>query len=54
MPRACDDGTFVVEVDINAGLKWWLREARGFHMKIQWSWSKYDAKQEFGSLGFQC
>ena len=36
MPRACDNGTFVVEVDINAGLKWWLREARGFHINIWW------------------
>ena len=36
MPRAWDDETFVIEVDINAGLKWWLREARGFHINIWW------------------
>ena len=35
--RTCDDGKFLVEVEVNAGLKWWLREARGFHMKIRWS-----------------
>ena len=35
--RTCDDGKYLVEVEVNAALKWWLREARGFHMKIRWS-----------------
>ena len=35
--RNCtDDRKFVREVDINAGLKWWLREARGIHINIWW------------------
>ena len=34
MSRACDDTKFVGEVDINAGLKWWLRGAQGIHINI--------------------
>ena len=35
--RTRDDGEFVGEVDVKAGLKWCLREARGINMNIWWS-----------------